>query len=30
MRLYATFAEDKKLDSDEDFFQANGMVYFNS
>jgi hypothetical protein len=28
--LYATFAEDKKLDSDEDFFQANGMVYFNA
>lgn len=27
--LYATFAEDKKLDTDEDFFKASGILYFN-
>ena len=28
--LYATFAEEKKLDSDEDFFTADGIVSFNA
>lgn len=28
--LYATFAQEKKLDTDEDFFKPNGIVYFNS
>ena len=28
--LYATFAEDKRIDADEDFFQPEGTVYFNS
>jgi hypothetical protein len=28
--LYATFAEEKKLDSDEDFFRADGILYFNA
>lgn len=28
--LYATFAEEKKLDVDEDFFKADGVLYFNA
>jgi len=28
--FYATFAEEKRLDTDPDFFKANGIVYFNS
>jgi hypothetical protein len=28
--LYATFAEEKKLVSDEDFFKADGILYFNT
>lgn len=28
--LYTTFAEDKKLDADEDFLKPDGIVYFNS
>ena len=28
--LYVTFAEEKKLDTDEDFFSPNGIMYFNN
>jgi hypothetical protein len=28
--LYATFAEEKRLDADPDFFLAQGITYFNS
>lgn len=28
--LYVTFAEEKKIDTDDDFFKPEGIVYFNS
>jgi hypothetical protein len=28
--IYTTFAEEKRIDADEDFFQPEGIVYFNT